>query len=149
VVDTAGVSLLSSAFAGGQFAGIGSGGTPAKILGSGFTLTTKGLLCDSLVIDNMPLVVDTSTTQPLQFDNVTFQNFSPSAVQLDITRTSIPGATFTNLKFLTTPTTGFHLRVNDPAIGNGAFSVTLVTPTPTKGNGAVFTTTGEAIIIWP
>jgi hypothetical protein len=149
VNNAAGVTLGSAVFANGQFSGFGGGGTLAKILGNGLTLTAKGLFCDSLLIDNMPLVVDTSTTQPLFFDHVVFQNFSPSAIQLDISRVN-GSATFTGLQFLgTPPTPGFHLRANDPVVGNGVFSVTLVTPTPPGTGGARFTTTGEAQIFWP
>jgi hypothetical protein len=149
VNNAAGVTLGSAVFANGQFSGFGGGGTLAKILGNGLTLTAKGLFCDSLLIDNMPLVVDTSTTQPLFFDHVVFQNFSPSAIQLDISRVN-GSATFTGLQFLgTPPTPGFHLRANDPVVGNGVFSVTLVTPTPPGTGGARSTTTGEAQIFWP
>ena len=149
VNNAAGVTLGSVVFATGQFWGLGGGGTLAKILGNGHTLTAKGLFCDSLLIDNMPLVVDSSVTQPLLFDHVTFQNFSSGAIQLGITRIN-GAATFTGLQFLgTPPTTGWHLEVNDPVVGNGAFTVTLVTPTPTKAGGARFNPTGEAVIIWP
>ncbi|HSD33529.1 MAG TPA: hypothetical protein VLB49_16560 [Gemmatimonadales bacterium] len=150
VNNAAGVTLGSAVFANGQFSGFGGGGTLAKILGNSHTLTAKGLFSDSLLIDNMPLVVAADTVQPLFFNHVVFQNFSPSAIQLDISRVN-GSATFTGLQFLgTPPTPGFHLRANDPVVGNGAFSVILVTPLPTGASGAArFTTTGEAQITWP
>ena len=145
-----GVSLLSAAFADGALLGVGGGGVPALMLGNGHTLTVQGITLDSLIIDNMLLVV-TNSAQLLFAQDVTFRNYSdPSATQLDITRTS-GSATFTNLKFLgTPPNPGWHLQAHDPLIGNGAFTVTLVTPSPTAAGGARFTNAGtEAIIIWP
>jgi hypothetical protein len=119
------------------------------MLGNGHTLTVQGVTLDSLTIDNMPLVVSNSA-QGLFAQDVTFQNFSPAAIQLDITRTTAVAATFTNLKFLgTPPTTGWQLFAHDPVIGNGAFSVTMVTPSPTKAGGARFNADGEATVAWP
>ncbi len=145
-----GVSLASAVFSLGLLIASPSGfGLHSKIFGNGHSLTTKGLIVDSLIIDNMPLVVDSSDTQFIGvFDDVVFQNFSPSAIQLDVTRT-LGSATFNNLQFLgTPPNPGFHLRANDPVLGNGRFTVTLVAPTPTA-TGARFQSTGDALIIWP
>jgi len=143
------VSLVSNAFATNALIAVGGGGVFAQMAGNGNTLTVKGAFVDSLIITNMPLVIDSSAVIPIaRFDDVTFQGFSPSAIQLDITRVN-GSVAFTNLKFLgSPPTSGFHLRANDPQTGNGAFSVTLITPSPTA-TGARFTTTGEAQIIWP
>jgi hypothetical protein len=144
------VSLVSNVFATNALIAVGGGGVLAQMAGNGHTLTVKGVLVDSLSITNMPLVIDSSAIVPIaQFDNVTFQGFSPSATQLDITRVN-GVATFTNLKFLgTPPSPGFHLQVHDPVFGQGAFTVTLVTPSPTVAGGAVRNATGEAIINWP
>ena len=144
-----GVSLLGAAFADGSLFGVGGGGLQALLLGNGHTLTVQGITLDSLIVDNMPLVV-TNSAQDLFAQDVTFQNYSdPSATQLDITRTS-GSATFTNLKFLgTPPNPGWQLQVHDPVFGNGQFTVTLVTPTPTKAGGARFNPTGDAVINWP
>jgi hypothetical protein len=144
-----GVSLGSAAFVDGSLLAVGSGGVQALMLGNGKTLTVQGITLDSLIIDNMPLVV-TNSAQGLFAQDVTFRNFSdPSATQFDITRTS-GSATFTNLKFLgTPPNPGWQLQVHDPLIGNGAFTVTLVTPTPTLAGGARFRATPEAIIVSP
>jgi hypothetical protein len=144
-----GVSLGSAAFADGSLLAVGSGGVQALMLGNGHSLTVQGITLDSLTIDNMPLVV-TNSAQSLFAQDVTFQNFSDaSATQLDITRTS-GSATFTNLNFLgTPPNPGWHLQVHDPLIGNGAFTVTLTTPTPTAANGGRFNATPEAVIISP
>jgi hypothetical protein len=144
-----GVSLASDVFVLGQFGTSSGQGALNKIFGNGNTLTTKGLFVDSLVIDNMPLVVDSSTTQFIGFlDNVVFQNFPATAIQLDVTRT-LGTVTFNNLQFLgTPPTPGFHLRANDPVAGNGRFTIAMVNPTPIS-SGARFAITGEALINWP
>jgi hypothetical protein len=145
-----GVSLSSPAFASGALFATPSGqGLFNLISGNGHRLTTKGIFVDSLTIDNMPLVVDSSSTQFIGlFDHVVFRNFDPSAIQLDITGTT-GTYVFNNLQFLgSPPTPGFHLRANDPVVGNGAFTITLVAPTPTV-SGARFTTTGDAVINWP
>lgn len=150
VVNTSqGVSLGSPVFADGLFLAAGSGGTQALMLGGGNTLTAQGITLDTATIDNMPLVV-TSSAQPLFAQDVTFQNFASTATQLDITR---PDSSFiftnTNLKFLTAPTTGWLLQANDPVIDNNKFKVTLVNPSPTSSGNPRFTTTGEAVIVWP
>jgi hypothetical protein len=145
-----GVSLASAVFSLGELVTSPSGvGLFNKISGNGFTFTTKGLFVDSLIIDNMPLVVDSSATQFIgRFDHVVFQNFSATAIQLDVTRTT-GSVTFNNLQFIgPAPNPGFHLRANDPVLGNGQFTVNMVAPTPI-GSGARFTTTPEAQIIWP
>jgi hypothetical protein len=144
-----GVSLASDVFALGNFSTSAGQAAMNRIFGNGNTLTTKGLFVDSLVIDNMPLVVDSSATQFIGFfDNVVFQNFPATAIQMDVTRT-LGTVTFNNLQFLgTPPNPGFHLRANDPVAGNGRFTITMVNPTPI-GSGARFTFTGEAQIIWP
>jgi hypothetical protein len=144
-----GVSLASDVFAMGNFSASTGGAALNRMFGNGNTLTTKGLFVDSLVIDNMPLVVDSSTTQFIGFfDNVVFQNFPATAIQMDVTRTN-GTYTFNNLQFLgTPPSPGFHLRANDPVAGDGQFTITLVNPTPIS-SGARFTTTGEALINWP
>jgi hypothetical protein len=133
----------------GNFSASTGGAALNRMFGNGNTLTTKGLFVDSLVIDNMPLVVDSSDTHFIGFfDNVVFQNFPATAIQMDVTR--IDGTvTFNNLQFLgTPPNPGFHLRANDPVLGNGRFTITMVNPTPIA-SGARFTTTGEALINWP
>ncbi|HEY7684607.1 MAG TPA: hypothetical protein VH833_00745 [Gemmatimonadales bacterium] len=145
-----GVSLASEVFALGNFSASTGQGAINRIFGNGHTLTTKGLFVDSLTIDNMPLVVDSSTTHFIGFfDNVVFQNFLPTAIQMDVTRTN-GTYTFNNLQFLgTPPSPGFHLRANDPVVGDGRFTINMVNPTPTA-TGARFTTTGEpALINWP
>jgi hypothetical protein len=133
----------------GNFSASTGGAALNRMFGNGNTLTTKGLFVDSLVIDNMPLVVDSSTTRFIGFfDNVVFQNFPATAIQMDVTRTN-GTYTFNNLQFLgTPPSPGFHLRANDPVAGDGQFTITLVNPTPIS-SGARFTTTGEALINWP
>ncbi len=145
-----GVSLASGVFALGNFSSSVGAGLSNKIFGNSNTLTTKGLFVDSLIIDNMPLVVDSSDTHFIGFfDNSVFQNFPATAIQLDVTR--INGTvTFNNLQFLgTPPNPGYHLRANDPVAGNGRFTINMVNPTPI-GSGARFTTTGEpALINWP
>jgi hypothetical protein len=97
----------------------------------------------------MPLVV-TNSAQALFALDVVFRNFSPSAIQFDITRTTPVAVSFTNLRFQgTPPSPGYHLRANGPLTGS-PFTVTLVTPTPSAATGAArFTTTGQAQIIWP
>jgi hypothetical protein len=147
--DTAGVSLASAVFVNGPLYAAPAVGVPPVFLGNGHTMTVQGFTLDSVVIDNMPLVV-TNSPQGLFGQDVTFQNFSQADIQLDITRNTGPGVTFTNFKFLgAPPTTGWHLFVHDPVIGNGAFSVTMVTPSPLQSGGARFTTSGEATISWP
>lgn len=153
VVNTGGgVSLASAVFSLGELIASPSGvGLFNRISGNGHTFTTKGLFVDSLIIDNMPLVVDSSTTEFIGlFDHVTFQNFSdPAAIQLDVTGTT-GSVSFSNLQFLgTPPNPGFHLRANDPVVGNGQFTITMVNPTPTVSSGARFIPTGDAQIIWP
>ena len=149
VFDTVGVSLQSAAFVDGPFIAAAISTVPPLLLGNGNTLTVQGITLDSVIIDNMPLVV-TNSAQGLFALDVVFRNFSPSAIQLDLTRTSAVSATFTNLRFQgTPPSPGFHLRANGPPTG-GPFTVTLVTPTPSAATGAArFTTTGQAIINWP
>jgi hypothetical protein len=144
------VSLVSNAFATNALIAVGGGGVFAQMAGNGNTLTVKGALVDSLIITNMPLVIDSSAVIPIaRFDDVTFQGFSPSATQLDISG-STGVVTFTNLKFLgTPPNPGWHLQVHDLVVGNGAFTVTLVTPSPSAGSGARFNPTGGAVINWP
>ena len=147
--DTAGTSLGSDVFVNGPLFAAPAVGVPPVFLGNSHTMTVQGFTLDSVVIDNMPLVV-TSAPQGLFGQDVTFQNFSSADIQLDITRNTGPGVTFTNFKFLgTPPTTGWHLFVHDPVVGNGAFSVTMVTPSPTQAGGARFNADGEASVIWP
>jgi hypothetical protein len=149
VFDTVGVSLQSAAFVDGPFIAAAVSTVPPLLLGNGNALTVQGITLDSVIIDNMPLVV-TNSPQGLFALDVVFRNFSPSAIQFDITRTSAVAVTFTNLRFQgTPPSPGFHLRANGPSSG-GPFTVTLVTPTPSAATGAArFTTTGQAVINWP
>ncbi len=148
--NAGGVSLASDVFALGNFSTSTGLAAMNRIFGNGNTLTTKGLFVDSLVIDNMPLVVDSSLTHFIGFfDNVVFQSFPATAIQMDVTRT-LGTVQFNNVQFLgTPPNPGFHLRANDPVAGNGRFTINMVNPTPI-GSGARFTTTGEpALINWP
>ncbi len=68
-----GVSLASAVFSLGELFSLPSGaGLFNRISGNGHTFTTKGLFVDSLIIDNMPLVVDSSTTQFIGFLSTTW-----------------------------------------------------------------------------
>jgi hypothetical protein len=85
------------------------------------------------------------------FDNVKFQNFSPTAVQFSLTRT-LGTYTFNNLTFTTVPNTsggGLYMRLNDPVVGNGAFMVTMVGASPAgQGQTANVQVLPEAVLNW-
>ena len=98
----------------------GGGGVFTQMAGNANTLTAKGAFVDSLIITNMPLVIDSSATVPIaRFDDVTFQGYSPSAIQFSLTRTN-QVVTFNRVSFLSTPNPtagGRYLVINDPVIG--------------------------------
>jgi hypothetical protein len=153
-LDNAGgtVLLTSGAFAMGELYAFGGGGAFSRINGNGNTLSVKGLVVDSLIIDNMPLVVDSSGVAVIfRFDNVTFQSFSPTAVQFSLTRANGVN-TFNNVTFSTVPNTsggGLYMRLNDPVFGNGQFTVTMAGASPAgQGTTQNVQVLGEALLTW-
>jgi hypothetical protein len=147
------VSLVSDAFATNALIAQGGGGVFAQLAGNGKTLTVKGVFVDSLIITNMPLVIDSSATVPIvRFDDVTFQGFSPSAIQFSLTRTN-EVAIFNRVSFLSTPNPtagGRYLVINDPVIGDGVFNLTMSNASPpSQQTAGTVTVLGPAILSWP
>jgi hypothetical protein len=147
------VSLVSNTFATNALIAVGGGGVFTQIDGQGHTLTVKGAFVDSLIITNMPLVIDSSLVVPItRFDDVTFQGFSPAAIQFSLTRTN-QIVTFNRVSFLSTPNPtagGRYLVINDPVIGDGAFNLTMSNAIPASQQTAgTVTVLGQAILSWP
>lgn len=96
---------------------------------TGDSLSAAGVQADSITFDNVPVRIVAGGTMTT-FNVIRFQNMSPTATQLRITR---PGpATSFNLNlfdFATTPTTGFYFSFNNTAVGAALpFAFTNTTP---------------------
>jgi hypothetical protein len=99
--------------------------------GSGVVLTVGSVAVDTLVFDNLQMRVIGDIEE---FDYVTFDNMSPSVVQLDI---SHPGATLPfelkNVTFMTTPTSGDYVRATDSAADGVQLVVKMICSNPPDG----------------
>ena len=117
------VDLASAAFAAGQLT---KTATPGTINSTNALLTVQGAsTTGSLTFNNTRLAIGNGAMG--SFDNVTFQNMSPTVTQLSITRSS-GTITFTGHAYSTQPSgPGFYLSLN------GAFSVTMSGASPANG----------------
>jgi len=106
VVNTGAITVNSSATLSGL---ISSPAGASTIGGNGSALTLSGgVNIDGATVDNVILKIVTAT--PTLFDNVTFQNYGPTATPL-LLNFSTGTATFNSLNYNTALTagTGFHL----------------------------------------
>jgi hypothetical protein len=147
------VSLVSDVVATNALIAAGGGGVFTQIASTAHTLTVKGAFVDSLIITNVLLVIDSSATVPIvRFDDVTFQGYSPSAIQFSLTRTN-QIVTFNRVSFLSAPNPtagGRYLVINDPVIGDGVFNLTMSNASPpSQQTAGTVTVLGQAILSWP
>ena len=97
------------------------------VLGGGNAVTTKGLSVNSTMFDNAPVVVDSSGTQPLTGNTVTFRNMAPTVTQLAISR---PGGSYSinQVAFLTAPTTGLYFSIRNTTALGGPLTLSFANP---------------------
>ncbi len=74
--------------------------------GPGDLSLNGGVNMNGVTVDNVLLTIN--TTAPTQFDNVTFQNYAPTATPL-LLNFSNASQTYNNLNFMSPLTTGFHI----------------------------------------
>jgi hypothetical protein len=121
-------------------------GTNPVLTGNGSLLRTVGLDVSGATFDNIRLT--SSGGNLTTFNGVTFRNMDPLATQLSITH---PGATaaftFDRISFLTPPTTGLYLQVNDQTPGAPVLTIDLTNSTPVDGSARTGTQ-GGAIVNW-
>jgi hypothetical protein len=107
-----------------------------------------GLDVDGAIFDNVRLQAQFGVI--VRFDNVTFRNMTAIETQLLVSHVGAATAfTFTNVRFLTTPTApGLYIRAGDTAPGDGlVFTIILLNAQPV--NGSAFTQTlNGAIVNW-
>ena len=150
VANTAGgVTLATDVTVAGQavFAPV----VPRIIHGNGPTVTLDNpgaTNISNLTFDNVLLTVSGGTIT--SYDNLTFQNYAPTATALSILH---PGATtpftLSNMVFAVTPTTGFYLSANDTdGPVPDVLTLDMVNPNPGASGGFV-QTVGGAVINWP
>ena len=135
----------------GVVAGLNTDGLPETdvvTLQKTSPLTVGGVNVNGLFVDDVVLTV-TGGAALTRFDNVTFADAPPAAVQLAI---SHPGAaspfTFDNLAFQTTPQTGAYIQANDtePDDGN-VFTINLTHSQAENGPGHTLSS-GGAVVNW-
>ncbi|HXI21065.1 MAG TPA: hypothetical protein VNH46_08275, partial [Gemmatimonadales bacterium] len=139
-----GLTLTSDVLVSGQAAY--DPGVPDIVHGNGHTVTLRQVNVNSATFDNTLVVLSNMTFT--RFDNVTFQNYAPTATVLTV---DDPGAAshyvFNNLVFGVTPTTGFYLRANDNTATGSVLTINMVNPTPATPGGFV-QTAGGAVVNW-
>jgi Tol biopolymer transport system component/alpha-tubulin suppressor-like RCC1 family protein len=140
-----GVTLSSAVFANGELRA--RSGAQQSLAGAGNGLTVTGLDVDSLILDNVVLASSGGTLTRL--DHVTFQNYAATATQLTLSHAGAATSfTFTGLRFLTAPTTGYYLSATDTASGDGnVFTVNLAESDPADGSSRTVTG-GGAVVNW-
>jgi len=136
------ITLLSMAPVNGVFEAAGQ-----TVMGNGNALSAAGVnAVDDLILDHVPFTIGAGPVTG--FDNVTFQNYAPTATQLTVAR---PGGafTFTGLRFLSVPSTGFYVSATDLAPADGdVLTIDLVGSTPGDGSARTLTA-GGAVVNWP
>ncbi len=144
IASAGGVTLASTVFANGQLRAR-SGGM-RTVTGGGNSLLVRGVDVDSLVMDGATLTTRGGTLA--RFDNVTFQNMSTAATQLAVAHSGLGSPyTFTGLRFLTVPTTGYYVAAVDSAQADGSvLTIRLASSEPADGSAR--TTTTAAVVTW-
>jgi fibronectin-binding autotransporter adhesin len=141
--------LATDVNAHGMFTNVAS--TAHTISGSGVLLNVGGFnsVLGGITFDNVRLLIDQLTPSPLMVSNLTFTNQSPAAVQLEVRGPGSGGTdTFTNLTFVTTPTTGLYLRAVDNLADANVLTIDMVNPNPAT-DGGFSQAQGGAVITWP
>jgi len=124
-----------------------TGARPQLVTGPGALLSVAGADVAGLTLDGIAMAVGAGAIT--RFDDVTFQNQDPTAVQLGVAH---PGAaapfTFDGVQFLTLPTTGYYVSAADVAPGDGnVLTINMTDAVPP--NGSTFTqTSGGAVVTW-
>jgi alpha-tubulin suppressor-like RCC1 family protein len=135
------LTLLSTVPVNGVFEAAGQ-----TVMGGGNALSVAGLnAVDNLILDHVLFTIGAGPVSG--FDNVTFQNYAITATQLTVAR---PGGTFTftGLRFLTTPTTGYYVSATDLAPADGdVLTINLTDAVPADGS-ALTLTSGGAVVTW-
>ncbi len=145
--STAGVTLLSAAFATGQLR-TPAGPTVARTLSSaGQTLQVGGLDAAGLVLDGMPLRV-VNGEAIIRFDDAVFQDMDPAATQFRLDRLA-DVVTFNNIQFQTTPTTGVYLHLVDTDLAAPLFTVTMQGTQPPNHGGRIIESVAGQLVGWP
>lgn len=125
---------------------ISSNASTATFTGSvNALLSVAGLNVDGATFDSVRLFSNEGTLTA--FDNVTFQNMATTATQLSITNAGNASPySFTNIDFLTVPTTGFYVQASETG---GAPVLTINITSTTPGDGTAFENeVGGAVINW-
>ncbi|HTS88456.1 MAG TPA: hypothetical protein VMG41_08200, partial [Gemmatimonadales bacterium] len=115
---------------------------------AGAAVSAAGVDVTGLTLDGVTLSIGSGAITA--FSGVTFQNQSATATQLTVNNPGQAAAfTFTNLKFLTAPSTGLYLKATD---ADGAtpnvLVINMVNASPYQG-GAFFQVANGAIVNWP
>ncbi|MDX8377006.1 MAG: Ig-like domain-containing protein, partial [Mariprofundales bacterium] len=123
ISNAAGVSFASTIFITGDL--ISPVGVTGKLSTNGLLVNiSNGVNIDGLILDNAPIAINNGIIT--QFDNVVLQNFSTTATQITLNYSGGIHA-FTNLQFLSVPTTGKYI------VANGASIVDIYTSLPQYG----------------
>ncbi|MBI3757633.1 MAG: hypothetical protein HY267_06620, partial [Deltaproteobacteria bacterium] len=142
IANAAGVTFTSFTQINGQLI-VASGLTPT-VSGNGVGLTTAGVNVDGLVLDNVLLTISGGVVT--RFDDVTFQNYNPTATQLTI-NLGVVDATFYGLTFLVEPTTGFYIKANDTDGAGTLARIAMINASPVDGSNHT-KVTGGFIVTW-
>ncbi|MBI4553538.1 MAG: cadherin-like domain-containing protein, partial [Candidatus Latescibacteria bacterium] len=120
-------------------------GVTSTLVGNGNTLTVNGGLdVDGLILDNVAITVNNGDID--QFDNVTFQNYAPTANQFTINHPALD-VIFVGLNFLVAPTSGHYIVANDTNGPATPAMLTIANAQPADGS-ANTTTSGGFVVIW-
>ena len=118
----------------------------ATVLGHGASLTVSSVNADSLLLDNLPFVIQGGTIT--KFDRVTFQNLDPATTQLTINHPGAPNPfAFDSLSFRTTSTAGFYVCARDVLNDANILTINLAHAQPANGSGKTCTS-GGAVVNW-
>ncbi len=103
-----------------------------------------------LTFDGVPLVLQQPAAVAMDLDGLTFQNQPLTGTQLTVNHPGLAtGLSFSNLSFLTTPTTGFYLAATDLAPTDGQVLTINVTSATPSDPGTLVQRAGGAVVNWP
>jgi len=144
LADVGGSVSLSNATVSGQLRS--ATGVAPTLFGNNTLLELGGVDVDGLVIDNMGLSINGGPITA--FDNVTFQNQSPTITQLAIAH---PGAaapfTFNDIVFQVAPTSGLYIDATDTVSDANVLTINLQCAQPSDGTAST-ATNGGAVVNW-
>jgi uncharacterized repeat protein (TIGR01451 family) len=140
-VDLNGQSLI----AGGQLMTDVAGGALPTISGAADSLLiVAGVNVNGLALVGAPLTIEGGTLT--RFDNVSFNNFAPEAIQLTVNHPGVATHVAMNgLTFSTQPTSGQYIRANDTSGAAPLLILDVFGAVPSDGTAFTLTGGGAAV----